>query len=130
VVLDTRSTARRLVLYAESDEGSIYRLSAPSVGSPRYERVGDGVPETSPSPAEPPKRNFTAAIDSVTVDTTGTAYARGTFAIVDEGETLKLNILILLVRVDGSYLVDDIFYSTFTSGSEDTGGSSSHLRSM
>ena len=114
VILDTRSTARRLVLYAESDDGSIYRLSATGSGQPRYEEVGVGVPETLPSPAEPPTRSISGTIGSVTVDTTGTAFARGSFVITEGDETYNFGILLVLVRIDGSYFVDDIFYSTLT----------------
>jgi hypothetical protein len=113
LVLDTRSTARRLVLYAESDDGSIFRLSGTIGGRPRYEEVGMGIPESSRPPTERPNQTFTAAIDSVTVDTAGTAFARGTYVLTEDELTFRFAILLVLVRVDGSYLVDDIFYSTF-----------------
>jgi len=115
VVLDTRSTGRRLVLYAESDDGSIFRLSVTSGGQPSFEEVGVGIPETSPPPSEPPKTTFSAAIDSVTVDTTGTAFARGTFVITEDDETYRYGVMLVLVPLNGAYFVDDIFYSTLRS---------------
>jgi hypothetical protein len=114
VILDTRSTARRVVLYAESDSGSIYRLSGTTGGRPSYDEVGVGIPEASPSSEGPPERTVSAAISSVTVDTTGTAFARGTYTLTLEDHTFRLDILVVLVRVDGSYFVDDIFFSTLT----------------
>lgn len=120
VVLDTRSAARRLVLYAESDDGSIIRLSATAAGRPSYEEVGTGIPETSrPSAPESSTDTFNATIDSVTIDTADTAFARGTLLVsVEQDFTFRYGILIVLVRVNGSYYVDDIFYSTLTSGDE------------
>lgn len=118
VVLDTRSTGRRLVLYAESDDGSIYRLSAASDRQPQFEEVGVGIPETSPKPSEPPKRTFTATIDTVTVDTTGTAFARGSFIVTEDDETYRYGILLELVPLNGAYFVNDLFYSTLRSGEE------------
>jgi hypothetical protein len=118
VVLDTRSTGRRLVLYAESDDGSIFRLSAASTGQPQFEEVGLGIAETSPRPTEPPKRTFNATIDTVTLDTMGTAFARGTFVVTEDDETYRYGILLELVPLNGAYFVDDLFYSTLRSGEE------------
>jgi hypothetical protein len=118
VVLDTRSTGRRLVLYAESDDGSIFRLSAATTGQPDFEEVGTGIPETSPKPAEPPRRTFSATIDTVTFDTAGTAFARGTFVVAEDDETYTYGILLELVPLNGAYYVDDLYYSTLRSGEE------------
>jgi hypothetical protein len=112
VVLDTRSTARRVVLYAESDDGTIFRLSATRGGRPTYEEVGVGVPETSRPPSEAPTGTSTTTIDSVTIDNAGTAFVRGSFVVAHEEFTFKFGILFVLVRVNGAYLIDDIFYST------------------
>ena len=120
VVLDTRSTGRRLVLYAESDDGSIYRLSAASDRQPDFEEVGFGVPETSPKPSAPPKRSFTATIDTVTFDSAGTAFARGSFVLTEDDETYRYAILLELVPVNGAYFVNDIFYSSLRSGEEES----------
>jgi hypothetical protein len=120
VVLDTRSTGRRLVLYAESDDGSIYRLSAAaSDRQPQFEEVGVGVPETSPKPSEPPKRSFTATIDTVTFDSTGAAFARGSFVLTEDDETYRYAILLELVPLNGAYFVNDIFYSSLRSGEDE-----------
>lgn len=122
VVLDTRSTARQVVLYVESDGGSILRLTATFTGRPSFDEVGTGIPETSPPSDQPPTRAFKATIDSVTVDSAGTAFARGTLVVTEEEDaTFRYGILLVLVRVNGSYYVDDILYSTLTSGPEDGG---------
>jgi hypothetical protein len=118
VVLDTRSTGRRLVLYAESDSGSIYRLSAASGGQPRIEEVGEGIPETPEPATEPPQPKFVMTIDSVTLDTTGTAYARGTLVITEKDETYRFAVVLVLVPLSGTYYVDDILYSTLRSEAE------------
>jgi hypothetical protein len=123
IILDTRSTARQLVLYVESDDGSIIRLMATATGRPSYEEVGTGIPETSQPSNTPPSGTFNATIDSVTIDSAGTAFARGTLLVSfpDVDATFRYGILIALVQVNGSYYVDDLFYSTFTSGAEDGG---------
>jgi hypothetical protein len=112
VVLDPRTSARRVVLYAESDDGSIFRLSATSTGRPSYDEVGVGIPESTRPPAEPPALSFAVTIDSVTLDVSGTAYARGTYALSVDDMSIKLGLLLVLVRVDGAYFVDDMYYST------------------
>jgi hypothetical protein len=112
VVLDTRSTARRIVLYAESDDGSIFRLSGATGAMPRYEEVGMGIPETSKQ-EDTPTSTFTAKIDSLTVDAAGTAYARGTFVITDDDDAYRYSVIIVLVPLNGTYFVDDVYYSTF-----------------
>jgi hypothetical protein len=116
VVLDTRSTARRIVLYAESDDGSIFRLSGATGATPRYEEVGTGIPETSKQ-NDTPTSTFTGKIDSVTVDEKGTAYARGTFVITDDDDAYRYGVMIVLVPLNGTYFVDDLYYSTFRDGS-------------
>jgi hypothetical protein len=122
IVLDTRSTSRRLVLYAESDDGSIIRLSGSAIGHPSYDEVGTGIPETSEPSSAPSSASFTATIDSVTMDSTGTAFAHGTFTVTDEDDlTVHYGILLVLVPVNGSYYVDDLFCSTLASGVEDGG---------
>jgi hypothetical protein len=108
-ILDTRSTGRRLVLYAESDDGSIMRLTASKHGTPTLDEVAQGIPE-APS-AEPERPDFTATIDSVTIDSTGTASAWGTYAVTYDGETLSTRVLILLTPSGTGYQVDDFFYS-------------------
>lgn len=111
VVLDTRSTARRIVLYAESDDGSIFRLSAATGATPRYEEVGMGIPEASKE--DTPTSTFTAKIDSVTVADDGTAYARGTFVFTNDDEAYRYGVMIVLIPLNGTYFVDDVYYSSF-----------------
>ena len=43
VVLDTRTTRRRVVLYAEGDTGTIYRATGTAFTDPTLKRAGQGV---------------------------------------------------------------------------------------
>lgn len=107
VVIDTRSTARRLVLYAESDDGSIWRLSAPSWGEPDLEEIAQGIPEAPPEPA------FAMSIDSVTLLSDGRALARGTLKISDDRDEGVFPMALVLVPSAGGFLVDDLLISIF-----------------
>jgi hypothetical protein len=108
VILDTRSTARRLVLYAESDDGSILRLNAPIAGDPTLDEVGFGIPETT---TEPPPPTVTVAIDSITTRGDGKVLVDATWTVTDESETETYHVLLSLVPNGSGYLVDDLFYS-------------------
>jgi hypothetical protein len=108
-ILDTRSTGRRLVFYAESDDGSILRLTVARTGEPDLDEVAFGVPEAPKTEPELPA--FTATIDSVTFDATGTAYAKGTYTVRYDDETLTVGVMLVLVPEDSGYLVDDFLYS-------------------
>jgi hypothetical protein len=110
-VLDTRSTARRVVLYAESDDGSILRLSAAVAGDPSLEEVGFGIPETTQKPAGP---TVTATVDDVTTVPDGSMLVHATFTVTDEDETESYPILLVVVQRGGRYLVDDVFYSALS----------------
>lgn len=109
VVVDVRSTARRLVLYAESDDGSIFRLSVPASGDPDLAEVATGVPE-APPPATP-EPAFAFAIDALIPTEDGAVLAQVTFTVTEDGETESYRVLIVLVPVGGAYLVDDLYYS-------------------
>jgi hypothetical protein len=111
VVLDTRSTGRRLVLYAESDDGSILRLSAPRKGDPSLDEVAFGIPEDPQ--AEPEKPDFHTSVDSILFDGT-TALARSTFVVTYRGETHTYAVLLVLVPTANGYLVDDFLYSVLS----------------
>jgi hypothetical protein len=108
VVLDRRSSARRVVLYAEADDGSIWRLSSVMLGSPDIEEVAQGVPETGPAPREPA---FEFTVGSVTFLPDGTALVRAsiTYRLADESYTYGA--LMQLAPAGAGYLVADAFYS-------------------
>jgi hypothetical protein len=111
VVIDTRSSARRLVLYAESDDGSIWRVTLAREGGGRLEEVAQGVPESSGSkPAEP---EITYSIDSVALGTDARVIVSFTFVAVDDRERETWQLAIVLAPVGTSYLVDDLLYSAF-----------------
>ena len=111
VVLDTRSSARRLVFYAESDDGSIFRLSVSGAGKPDLDEVAVGVPETTQPPPGP---TVTTRIDSITVDPAGTAFVRATLTVTKDDESENYAVLLVLVPRNGGYLVDDFFYSVLS----------------
>ena len=109
VILDTRSTARRLVLYAESDDGSIMRLSASARGRPDFEEVATGVPE---APGEGlPAPELTASVTALTLDSGGVAFARGSLVITHRGVSATFDLLLVLVPTPDGYRLDDLFYS-------------------
>lgn len=108
IVLDRRSSARRVVLYAEADDGSIWRLSSVMLGSPDIDEVAQGVPETAPAPREPA---FEFSVGSATLLSDGTALVRAsiTYRLADESYTYGA--LMQLAPAGGGYLVADAFYS-------------------
>jgi hypothetical protein len=109
-VLDVRTNARRLVLYAESDDGSILRLSVPRHGDGgSLEEVAQGVAETAPRDTGPA---FAFTVDSVAV-VDATVQVRATIRITLADETYSVGVLLVLVPgAGGSYLVDDMLVST------------------
>jgi hypothetical protein len=114
VVLDTRSTARRLVLYAESDDGSILRLSAPRKGREiSLAEVAQGIAETGPPP--PPKPSFAFTIVAVDFMADGTVHVRASiFAADGTANVGAFPVLLVLVPAPaGGYLVDDLMASAF-----------------
>ena len=111
-VLDTRSTARRLVAYAESDDGSIWRLSAAATGAARVDEVAQGIPEAQPEPRAP---SFTFTIDRVSVDDDGSALVVATVSPAEAGAR-PTRILLLLVPTERGLLVEDLFTSALEGG--------------
>jgi hypothetical protein len=111
-VLDTRSSARRLVAYAESDDGSIWRLSAAASGAARVDEVAQGIPEAQPKPRAPA---FTFTIDRVSVDADGSALVTATISPAETGER-PTRILLLLVSTERGFLVEDLFTSALDEG--------------
>jgi hypothetical protein len=111
-VLDTRSTGRRLVVYAESDDGSIWRLSAASSGRARIDEVAQGVPEAPPQSHAPA---FTFTIDRISVETDASVFVIATLHPVDP-EQDATSIALLLVPSDRGFLVEDLFTSAISGG--------------
>lgn len=111
-VLDVRSSARRLVLYAESDDGSILRLSAARNRTPDLAEVGQGVPEASPpAPAGPA---FSATVGPVTfVDQKAYVQAVLRSTDPDEQDESYPVVVVLVPKPDGGYAVDDLLFSLF-----------------
>jgi hypothetical protein len=108
VILDTRSTARRVVFYAESDDGSIFRLSAAPSGNPDLDEVGFGVPEANPEPMGP---KVTFAVGAAVAQPDGKVLVFAAFTVTDDDETETYPVLLVLAPNGSGYLVDDIFYS-------------------
>lgn len=112
VVLDTRSNARRVVLYAESDDGSIFRLSGAMLGHADVDEVAQGIAEASPPAAEPREEGLSVSfqVDHV-IEHVGGAFVRGTLVYQADGMRVEVVIALELVLESGSYLVNDYFYS-------------------
>jgi hypothetical protein len=104
VVLDRRTTARRVVIYVEGDSGAIYRATGTAFDDPTVRKVADGTPE---SPQPPPPTPATYTIDSVAVTADGKAVV--TITVTDPTSTpSSAPFYLLLVPSDRGYLVDDI----------------------
>lgn len=105
IVVDGRlSTKRRIVLYAESDSGTIVRLTAGLRGSPAFARAGRGVPAT---PAPDPPSTFT--FDWVALVTADEAVASVT---ITDGTSTTRAVLRLRLESTG-WKVDDLYTSFF-----------------
>jgi hypothetical protein len=123
-VLDTRTNARRVVIYAEADSGAIYRVTGTAFSDPRYSKVAQGIPEAPkpPGPQQPPP-TLTHTVTSVTVAANGTAYVDETIA--DSTENYSTTILLVLVPRASGYLVDDALISLvsiFAQADQDSSG--------
>lgn len=117
-VLDTRSSSRRLVLYVESDDGSIFRLTAATRGGPDLEEVAQGIPEANPPAPTPPSYTFT--VDAVTLVGDSTL-VRLTLTVTEDDETYRYGVIVELTPAPGApngYLVSDLFVSVLTAGDE------------
>jgi hypothetical protein len=108
VVLDRRSSSRRVVLYAEADDGSIWRLSSVMLGNPDITEVAQGVPEAAPAPREP---SFTFGIRGVTFLADGSVLVAASITYVFGDESYTYGALIQLAPAGAGYLVADAFYS-------------------
>jgi hypothetical protein len=103
VVLDRRTTARRVVLYVEGDSGAIYRATGTAFEDPTLRKVANGIPESPKPPPAPP----TYTIDSVVFTADGKAVV--TITVTDPTSTpSSAPFYLLLVPSDRGYLVDDI----------------------
>jgi hypothetical protein len=102
-VVDTRTTARRVVIYVEGDSGAVYRASGTAFDDPTVRKVADGTPEAPKPPSAPP----TYTIDSVAVASDGKAVV--SITVTDPTSSPSSSpFYLLLVPSDRGYLVDDI----------------------
>jgi hypothetical protein len=103
VVLDRRTTARRVVMYVEGDSGAIYRATGTAFEDPSVRKVADGIPEAPKPPPAPP----TYTIDSVVFTPDGKAFV--TITVTDPtSKPPSTPFYLLLAPSDRGYLVDDI----------------------
>jgi hypothetical protein len=109
VVLDSRTTARRVVLYVEGDSGAIYRATGTAFDDPTVAKVAEGIPESPKPPPTPP----TFTIDSVVFAPDGKAVV--TITLTDPtSRPASEPFYLLLVPSDRGYLVDDILVGLVT----------------
>jgi hypothetical protein len=103
-VLDSRTTARRVVIYVEGDSGAIYRATGTAFDDPTVRKVANGTPEAPKPPPAPP----TYTIDSVAVASDGRAVAIATLTDATSSPPASAPFYLLLVTSARGYLVDDI----------------------
>jgi hypothetical protein len=104
VVLDRRTTARRVVLYVEGDSGAIYRATGTAFDDPKIGQVAKGIPESPKGPPTPP----TYTVDSVAVAPDGKAVAFVTVTDPSTSPPTSVPFYLVLVPSARGYLVDDI----------------------
>jgi hypothetical protein len=104
VVLDRRTTARRVVIYVEGDSGAIYRATGTAFDDPAVRKVADGIPEAPKPPPAPP----TVTVASVAVASDGTAFATVDVSDSTSSPPVSVPFYLVLVPSDRGYLVDDI----------------------
>lgn len=108
VILDPRTSARRLVLYGESDSGTIFRLVGSAFADPKITAAAKGIPETTPTPGP----EFVVAVDSVNVSSTGKTYVNVTIGLANAAPgSGTLQMVVVVVPDAGGYLVDDALFS-------------------
>ena len=104
VVLDRRTTARRVVIYVEGDSGAIYRATGTAFDDPTLAKVAQGIPESP----KPPSARPTVTVDSVAVASDGKAVAFATLTDPTSSPPATTPFYLLLVPSARGYLVDDI----------------------
>ena len=111
-VLDTRTSARRVVIYAESDGGSIFRATGTAFSDPSLRKVAQGIPEApKPPPAPtPPPPTLTWSVDALSFLPDRTAYAVVTLKDPTQQPPTESLVLVLKPGTSG-YLVDDVLIS-------------------
>jgi hypothetical protein len=111
-VLDTRTNARRVVIYTEGDSGAIFRASGTAFSDPVYSKVAQGIPEAPKPPPtpQPPPSTVTYTIDTVTVASDGKAYVAVTINDTSS-EPPATSLLVVLVPSAAGYQVDDLLVS-------------------
>jgi hypothetical protein len=125
-VLDTRTNARRVVIYAEGDSGTIYRVTGTAFTDPSLDKVAQGIPENPKPPTpQPLPPTVTHTVNSVTFASSGTAYVSETVA--DSADKSSAELLLKLVPSASGYLVDDVFLSfiSLLQSVDELGGGSS-----
>lgn len=108
VVVDRRSTSRRLVLYAESDDGSIFRISGVMLGNTDVREVAQGIPEGE----RPPSFRLWYELGRTTAHVDGTTWVEATWVIESSDGVERYPVLLVVAAAtDGRHLVADVYYS-------------------
>ena len=106
VVLDTRTSKRRVVIYVEGDSGTIYRATGTAFTDPTIKKAGQGIPESPKPQPKPP----TYTIDAVSILPDGRAFVA--ISVTDPTSSpATVPFYLVLVPSDRGYLVDDILIS-------------------
>jgi hypothetical protein len=108
VVVDRRSTSRRLVLYAESDDGSIFRISGVMLGNTDFQEVAQGTPEAT----RPDTSRTWFELGRTTAQADGTVWVDGTWFYESSEGGEQYPFLLVLVPAANGYRIDDLYYST------------------
>lgn len=115
VIVDRRTSGRTLILYAESDSGVIYRLTAHGFSeAAKVDRAGKGI-ATKPLPKPPatptqPEAPPTFAVTNVILVDDANAYVQVT--VTYEGQSVGF--LVAMKLEDGAWKVDDLLIGLFT----------------
>ena len=115
VIVDSRTSARVLTLYVESDTGTIWRLSAHGFAHATIAKGGMGIAvkpiPAPPTPAAPPQPEVppTFTVAAVTMLDETSAYA--TITITYEGKSASY--VLSMKLEDGTWKVDDLLVPLF-----------------
>jgi hypothetical protein len=114
LVIDKRTTSRRLVAYVESDSGTILRLSTTYKGDPSVSEAGQGIPEMPAGPSEP---QFTYTLDTFTALSESRFYVEFTLRSTEDS-SVTVSYALVVAKTGEAWFIDDLLLSVFALVSE------------